>query len=147
MLSYRLAADAMLFVHLAFVAFVVISFLLTAVGLLRRWNWVRNFWFRAGHLLAIAIVVIESWMDQTCPLTMWENELRMRGGDATYPGDFLVYWAARLLYYQAEPWVFTVCYSVFGGAVALTWLLGPPRWPWSSQRRATPSTAAAADAR
>lgn len=130
MLWYRLAADAILLTHWTFVAFVVLGFVLTALGLMMGWNWARNFWFRAGHLLAIGFVVGEAWMGQMCPLTIWENELRARGGDAGYPGDFLAYWASRLLYYQAEPWVFTVCYSVFGGAVALGWLLGPPRWPW-----------------
>ena len=32
-------------------------------------------------------------------------------------GDFLGYWVHRLIFYRAEPWVFTVGYVVFGLAV------------------------------
>jgi hypothetical protein len=35
----------------------------------------------------------------------------------------------RLIFLQADPWVFTVVYCLFGAAVALTFLLGRPRWP------------------
>jgi hypothetical protein len=32
-----------------------------------------------------------------------------------------------LLFFDAEPWVFTVCYTLFGLAVLATFVLAPPR--------------------
>jgi hypothetical protein len=57
---YRLTADLVVVVHFAFVAFVVFGLLLTLVGGVRRWSWVRNLRFRTIHLAAIAFVVAES---------------------------------------------------------------------------------------
>ena len=51
------AADALLVIHVAFVAFVVFGLILILIGKLRRWNWVRNTWFRIAHLCAIGIVI------------------------------------------------------------------------------------------
>ena len=44
------------------VLFIVCSLFLIAVGGARRWQWVRNPWFRLGHLLAIG------WVRMTVPL-------------------------------------------------------------------------------
>ena len=51
-------------------------------GVCLRWSWVRNFWFRAIHLLLIGIVVVESLCSINCPLTDWENRLREASGEA-----------------------------------------------------------------
>jgi hypothetical protein len=128
-MTYRLLADLLLLIHVSFVVFVVFGLLLTVTGLLLRWRWVRNFWFRAAHLLAIAVVVGQAWSGVMCPLTTWENQLRLRAGEAAYPGSFVAYWLHRLLYYRAEPWVFTICYSVFGALVLATFVFGAPQWP------------------
>jgi hypothetical protein len=49
-----LLADIVLIVHFAFVAFVVGGLALVWIGAVLGWAWVRNFWFRAAHLAAIA---------------------------------------------------------------------------------------------
>ena len=84
-------------------------------------------YFRVVHLVMIAIVVGEALAGAPCPLTIWEKQLRMRAGQATYPGDFLGYWVHRLIFYQAEPWVFTLSYAIFGLAVVAALVLAPPR--------------------
>lgn len=124
---YLLAADAILLLHVLFVAFVVIGLLLIFIGKWRRWRWVRRFWFRVAHLAAIGFVVVQSWLGAICPLTRWENELRARAGDAAYPGDFIAYWLETLLYYQAPAWVFTLIYTLFGALVVASWFWVPPR--------------------
>ena len=129
MLTYRLFADAVLLLHVSIVAFVIAGLLLTVAGLGLRWRWVRGFWFRMAHLLAIGVVVAQVWAGKMCPLTILENRLRHQAGEATYPGDFMAYWVHELLYYEAQPWVFTLCYTVFGCLVLATFLVGPPRWP------------------
>jgi len=58
---YLLLADVFLLVHVLFVAFVVFGLVLIIVGKFLSWSWVRNPWFRWGHLLGIGIVVVQSW--------------------------------------------------------------------------------------
>lgn len=127
-LIYRLLADLTVIVHFGYVMFVIIGLLLTLVGGLLGWNWVRNRWFRGLHLAMILVVVLESWAGITCPLTTWEKQLRKLAGQESYQGDFIADWVHDALFIQAEPWVFTVCYSLFGGLVLLALFLIPPRW-------------------
>ena len=119
-------ADVVLFLHVLFVAFVVVGLLLIVVGGVARWRWVRNLNFRIAHLAAIGIVVLQAWVGVICPLTSLEVSLRQRAGGDVYSGSFIGHWLERLLYFEAPPWVFTVCYTVFGAVVALTWVLVRP---------------------
>ena len=122
-----IAADALLLLHALFVLFVVAGLLLVVIGGLRQWGWVRNPWFRLGHLGAIAFVVLQSWAGRICPLTIWEMALRARGGQGTYEGGFISHWVGELLYYEAPMWVFAVVYTVFGGLVVACWWWVRPR--------------------
>lgn len=127
MLWARILADAIVVVHAAFVAFVVLGLALILAGLALRWDWVRNFRFRLLHLAAIGVVVAEALAGVACPLTTWEHALRKQAGQQGYTGDFLGYWAHRLIFFHAEPWVFTVGYATFGACVLAAFLIGPPR--------------------
>lgn len=131
--SFLLAADALLVLHTIIVVFVAAGLPLILLGGRFDWAWVRNWWFRLTHLLAIGIVVLQAWLGEICPLTIWEAELRMRGGDPGYDGSFIAYWLARLIYFDAPLWVFTLVYTVFGAAVVYAWLRIPPR-RWSDRQ-------------
>ena len=121
-----LAADGLLIVHTLFVAFVVFGLVCIIAGLVRGWRWVRNPWFRCTHLGTIGIVVIQAWLNVVCPLTIWENNLREKAGGATYAGSFIRHWFHKLIFYQAEVWVFTLSYTAFAALVVLAWYLAPP---------------------
>ncbi len=121
------AADAILLLHVLFVAFVVAGLILILTGRALSWYWVRNPWFRVSHLVAICVVVAQSWFGVTCPLTIWEMSLRLRAGDAVYSGSFISHWLDTLLYYQAPAWVFVVSYSTFGALVVASWFWIRPR--------------------
>ena len=123
---FLLAADGLLIIHALFIAFVVFGLILIIAGLVRGWRWVRNPWFRFIHLGAIGIVVIQAWLNVICPLTVWENNLREKAGDATYAGSFIRHWLHKLIFYQAEAWVFTLSYTAFAALVVLAWYLAPP---------------------
>lgn len=123
---YRVLADAILVFHVIYIAFVVGGQLLIVIGLMLKWTWVRNFWFRILHLSAIWIVVLQAWVGVICPLTDWENALRAKAGETTYTGGFIQYWLHKLIFFEAEPWVFGVVYTVFGTLVLLTWFYGAP---------------------
>src|SRR4051812_25109840 len=108
MLWARVLADTIVVVHAAFVAFVVLGMAAILLGVALRRGWVRNFWFRVTHLAAIGVVVLETLTGLACPLTTWEHALRRRAGQTGYAGDFIGHWAHRLIFFDAEPWVFTL---------------------------------------
>ena len=121
---YGLMADTILIIHFTFVVFVVIGFMLILIGLFARWSWVQNPMFRIAHLAAVGFVVLQAWLGQLCPLTIWENELRRRAGQSGYTETFVEHWLRDILFYQAEPWVFTTIYTCFGTLVVFVWFLG-----------------------
>jgi len=123
-----LLADTVLGLHFLFVAFVVGGQVCILIGGFLGWCWVRNLGFRIAHLLAIGVVVVESWMGMICPLTIWEDTLRRMGGETTYTGTFIEHWVGRLIYYNAPEWVFTIVHTLFGAVVLASWfLVGPIR--------------------
>ena len=121
---YSLLADTILVVHFLFVVFVVFGFMLILLGLLAGWSWVHNRKFRITHLAAIGVVVLQAWFGQLCPLTVWENELRRLAGQSGYGETFVEHWLHKVLFFEAEPWVFTMIYTGFGVLVVLVWVLG-----------------------
>jgi hypothetical protein len=125
-----LLADILLIFHALFIAFVVFGFGLIVVGIVVRWRWVKNFWFRFLHLIVIGIVVAETWFGAICPLTTWENDLREAIGGVTYSETFIQYWLQRLIFYEFPQWVFNLVYTLFGMLVLLTWIIAPPKFPW-----------------
>ncbi len=127
-MAYRLLADLVVAVHCAYVAFVVVGQLLILVGILRKWGWVRNRWFRVAHLAAILIVAAEAVLDIACPLTVWEQRLRVWGGLPARGGTFIGNLLDDLLFYDFPPWVFTAVYVGFALLVLATLVLAPPRW-------------------
>ncbi len=124
---HLLLADALLIVHVLFVAFVVLGLAAIYVGKWLAWSWVQNFRFRLLHLAAIAFVVLQSWLGAICPLTLWEMQLRESGRGAIYEGSFIQYWLQALLYYRAPDWVFVLLYTAFGALVVASWFIVPPK--------------------
>ena len=129
------AADLLLVVHFAIVVFIVGGLILTWIGGLLAWAWVRNPWFRYVHLGAIAFVALEAVIGVACPLTVWEDLLR--GG--TRVESFVGRWVRYFLYYRAPEWVFTALYVAWTAATLATLRLVPPR---PRQRGATPASSA-----
>ncbi|MCE2746251.1 MAG: DUF2784 domain-containing protein [Burkholderiales bacterium] len=125
-MNYSHLADAVLLIHFAIVLFVMGGLLLIVLGNLLRWSWVNHWWFRALHLLAISVVVIESWLGIECPLTTLENWLRVQAGQGVYQGSFTQHWVHGVMFYQAPAWVFALAYTLFALAVVAAWWRWPP---------------------
>jgi Protein of Unknown function (DUF2784) len=87
-MHYRLLADAVVFVHLAFIAFAL------AGGLLAL-RWPRVVWLHLPAALWAALVEFAGWY---CPLTTFEVRLRMAGGGEGYAGDFVERYILPVLY-------------------------------------------------
>ena len=118
----QLLADVVLVVHFAFVLFVVGGLGVIWIGAAADWRFVRNFWFRAAHLAAIAYVAGEALLGIWCPLTVWEDALRGRHEEKS----FVARWIHRVLFYNLPEWVFTAAYVLFALVVATSWWLVRP---------------------
>jgi hypothetical protein len=127
-MGYALLADLIVAVHVAYVSYVVVGQLAIVVGLLRRWEWVRNPWFRLTHLAAIAIVALEAIFDIECPLTVWERRLRGLAGQDVDQTTFIGRLLHDLIFWDAPPWVFPLLHVGFALLVLATFVLAPPRW-------------------
>jgi hypothetical protein len=119
-----LAADLVLALHFAYVAFVVGGLAAIWVGCALGWQWVRNRWFRVLHFAAIALVAVEALVGVMCPLTVLEDMLR--SGEAGGTG-FVQRWLHAILFWDLPLWAFTAMYLAFAALVAATFVLLPPR--------------------
>jgi len=127
-MMYPFLADLILVLHALFITFVILGFVLVLIGMFRRWDWIKNLWFRLSHLLAIGIVVAESWFGGICPLTAWESRLREAAGGVGYTQSFIQHWLHKIVFYDFAPRVFTAAYTVFGIFVLIVWACVPPRF-------------------
>src|SRR5512145_3155252 len=87
-MGYRLAADALVVLHMGFVVFVIAGGLLVL-------RWPRLAWL---HLPAVSW---GAWIELSagmCPLTPLENRLRVAGGEAGYHASFVEQYVMPLLY-------------------------------------------------
>lgn len=87
-MGFRLAADAVLAVHLAFIVFVV------AGGLLL-FRWPKLAWL---HLPAAAWGAWIEIAGRICPLTTIENRLRRAAGAAGYDESFIEHYIVPVIY-------------------------------------------------
>ena len=84
----RLAADAVVALHLAFVVF-------AALGGMLAWRRLAFAWL---HLPALAWAAFVEFSGSICPLTPLENRLRARAGEAGYSGSFVEHYLMPVLY-------------------------------------------------
>ncbi|MDI5991859.1 DUF2784 domain-containing protein [Pseudomonas sp. MDMC216] len=119
---WRMAADALVLVHLSFILFVLLGGLL----LLR---WPRLIWL---HLPAVTWGIVVECLHLGCPLTPWENQLRRMAGQAGYDGGFIEHYLIPLIY----PAGLTPQIQIGLGAIVVlvnlavyTWLI----WRWRNK--------------
>jgi Protein of Unknown function (DUF2784) len=85
---YAASADLVVIVHLLFIAFVV-------GGAFLAWRWP---WIILAHLPAVAYGALVEFVGFTCPLTLLENDLRQRAGEAGYGGGFIAHYLIKVIY-------------------------------------------------
>ncbi|MFV3385087.1 MULTISPECIES: DUF2784 domain-containing protein [Pseudomonas] len=119
---WRMAADALVLVHLGFILFVLLGGLL----LLR---WPRLIWL---HIPAVAWGIVVECLHLGCPLTPWENQLRRAAGQAGYDGGFIEHYLIPLIY----PAGLTPKIQLYLGAIVVlvnlsvyAWLI----WRWRNK--------------
>jgi Protein of Unknown function (DUF2784) len=126
-------ADAVLCAHVGVAGFVVLGQAAIIAGGLAGQTWVRNFRFRAAHLVLIVFIAVQTSLGQLCPLTELEQFLRQRAGQTAYSESFTQHWLQSLIFFDAPWWTFTALHSFAALVVVGSWLLLPPAWPplWS----------------
>ncbi len=87
-MSYRLMADIVVVTHLAFTIFVLLG------GILAIW-WRKVVWLHIPAAVWGALIEFAGWI---CPLTPLENRLRVKGGEAGYPGGFVEEYILPVIY-------------------------------------------------
>jgi hypothetical protein len=87
---YLLLADLVVWVHLAFVLFVVVGGLLVM-------KWPRLIWIHLPAVFWGIAIELSGWI---CPLTPLENWLRHKGGEENYQFDFVARYLLPMLYPQ-----------------------------------------------
>lgn len=122
-----LLADAVLVLHVAIVAFVLLGLVAIPLGAWRRWRWVRGIRWRAAHVLLMLFIALQAWMGALCPLTVWEQALRRRAGEASFDESFVEHWLARLIFLDAPWWAFVAAYTAVAAGLVLAWFAVPPR--------------------
>ena len=85
---YRLTADALVAIHLAFIVFVVVGGFLAW-----RWRWV--LWLHVPAAAWGALIEFAGWI---CPLTPWEVALRRQAGEVGYAGGFIEHYLIPVIY-------------------------------------------------
>jgi hypothetical protein len=149
-------ANLIVFVHLAYVGFVVVLVPVIVLGGLLKWKWVRNFWLRVVHFIMMGVVIVETVFGVTCPLTTWETNYRMAAGQIAVKRDelgnpiphgegyveiapteamsedFVARCLRGVLFFpeNVSQETLNLFYYGFGAMILITLFLVPPRWPW-----------------
>jgi len=133
---YGILADVVVGLHLAYVSYVLLGqVFIVAAGTLK-WQCGRNPWFRWTHVAAIAIVAYEAVMGIRCPLSHWEEQLRVLGGAAaaadgeTFMGRILhnlLFVDQYFIDGRPPAGFFTTAYLAVFLIVVQAFLLYPPR--------------------
>ena len=120
-MPYRLLADLVVILHLAFVAFALFGGLLAL-------KWKRIVWLHVPAALWAAAIEFGGWV---CPLTPLEIWLRGQGGELGYRSDFIEHYILPLLY----PASLTREMQFVLGVVVLAVNIAGYAWLWRRWRK------------
>lgn len=84
----RMFADFLVLFHFAFILFVIIGGFLVI-----RWRWI--IWLHIPCAFWGALIEFTGWI---CPLTPWENSLRIAAGSSGYSGGFIEHYILPIIY-------------------------------------------------
>lgn len=138
-MAYKIFADAIIMVHFLYILFMLLGFLLTGYALFFREKFFDWWLFRSLHLLGIFYVVSLSILGKYCPLTILENELRLKHeAYSVYSGSFIIHYLEKLVYPDVNPLVIqipTVFLAIF---TIVVFIIKPPKKIKSIMARLSP---------
>ncbi len=125
---YKILADTVVITHLIWIIFMIVGFVMTFYSLaVKNKKFFDRWLFRTIHFLGILYVSVLSLLGKYCPLTVWENNLRIKYDPGlVYPGSCMVHYIQKLVYPNIDPQIInlaTIFIAVFTLAV---FILKPP---------------------
>ena len=119
-MTFRLAADGVLLLHLAFILFALLG-----AAMAVRWRWIP-----LVHLPAAAWGFFVELTGRICPLTYLENTLRIQAGQSGYAESFIEHYLLDIVY----PTGLTreVQFALAGAVVVVN--IAIYGWLWSRRR-------------
>ena len=123
---YRVFADLIVFMHFAWVLFILVGFILTLCGFF--WKGFFDRWlFRAIHAGGILFVSILAVLGQYCPLTLWENTLRAKYDPSlVYAGSCIIHYVQKLLYPDMNPLIIRAVTTFIAIFSIVVFIVKPP---------------------
>ena len=100
---YRVLADIIVLIHLAFIIFVIFGGFLVL-----RWRWF--FWFHIPAAIWGALIEFAGWV---CPLTPLENQFRIKSCIAGYQSGFIEHYIIPLIYPDELTRSFQITLGIF----------------------------------
>ena len=123
---YKISADLIMFVHFAWVLFMLVGFILTLYGFF--WKAFFDKWlFRTVHAGGILFVSILAVLGQYCPLTLWENTLRAKyDSSLVYAGSCIIHYVQKLLYPNINPLIIRAITTFIAIFSIVVFIVKPP---------------------
>ena len=90
---YSVLADAILFLHLLFILWIILGAVFTRNHPLLRWV----------HLACVVWGILIEVLPWTCPLTWAENWSKTKAGLTPYQGGFMLHYLGALVYTNISP--------------------------------------------
>ena len=119
------AAQLILGVHLAVIAFNVAGLVVIPLGAALGWRLVRLRWLRLVHLGSLGVTAVQALLGRDCFLTDWQSAL---SGEAPQP--LITRFVNSLIYWPLPQWVFSAAYvGVFVYVIRLWWWVRPQDAP------------------
>lgn len=138
-MSHKIFADAIIVLHFLYILFMLLGFLLTGYALFFREKFFDRWLFRSLHLLGIFYVVSLSILGKYCPLTILENELRLRYEVySVYSGSFIVHYLEKLVYPDVNPLVIQIPTVFLAMFTIVVFIIKPPKKIKSIMARLSP---------
>jgi hypothetical protein len=124
---YKILDDFIIFMHLIWILFIFIGFVLTLGSFF--WKKFLDRWlFRTLHLCGIVFAVILTILGKYCPLTMLENTIKMKyNSSLTYKGSFIIHYIEKLVYPNVNPLLIEITTIFIAVFTIMIFIIRPPK--------------------
>lgn len=123
---YKIIADLIVVVHFLWMLFMLLGFFLTLKGFFNP-KFFDRWLFRTLHTGGILFVAILVALKQYCPLTLWENALRIKYDPSlVYAGSCIVHYVQKLLYPDINPLIIRTVTTFIAIFSIVVFIIKPP---------------------
>lgn len=126
-MGYKILADTIVVIHFTWILFMLLGFIFTLRGFFYK-EFFDRWLFRTLHLFGIIYVSLLAMMGKYCPLTIWENILRLKyDPNLTYTGSFIINYVEKLVYPDINPLVIRIPTTFIAVFTVVVFIFRPPK--------------------